>query len=139
MCRAVARDTTATYDLSVETIATDTGDLTSISNDLAALGSEVASSETHTSHYTRPGARFEYESERRILEIYDGLYYCGYSIIGHPVAFITSYMVRKAQFTYVTDGTVDSMSDLLAPNVERDSVCPQPGSITSGTRSVGAA
>ena len=54
---------TSTRNLFVEAVATDTRDLTSISNDLAVLGFEVESSEIVTNHYTRPWAHFEYDHE----------------------------------------------------------------------------
>jgi len=54
---------TSTRNLYVEAVATDTGDLTSISNTLAALGFQVESSEIVTEHYTRPWAHFEYDHE----------------------------------------------------------------------------
>ena len=54
---------TSTRNLYVEAVATDTGDLTGISNNLAALGFEVESSEIVTDHYTRPWAHFEYDLE----------------------------------------------------------------------------
>jgi DNA-binding Lrp family transcriptional regulator len=54
---------TSTRNLFVEAIATDTKDLTTISNDLAALGFEIESSEILTNHHTRPWAHFEYDSD----------------------------------------------------------------------------
>jgi DNA-binding Lrp family transcriptional regulator len=53
---------TSTRNLYIETVATDTRDLTTISNELAALGFEVESSEIITNHYTRPWAHFEYDT-----------------------------------------------------------------------------
>ena len=52
---------TSTRNLFVEAVATDTRDLTDISNQLAALGFEIESSEIITNHYTRPWAHFEYD------------------------------------------------------------------------------
>jgi DNA-binding Lrp family transcriptional regulator len=54
---------TSTHNLYVEAVATDTRDLTAISNDLAALGFDVESSEIITNHYTRPWAHFEYDTD----------------------------------------------------------------------------
>ena len=54
---------TSTRNLYVEAVATDTEDLTSISNDLARLGVAIESSEILTSHYTRPWAHFEYDED----------------------------------------------------------------------------
>ena len=54
---------TSTRNLFVEAVATDTKDLTSISNDLSALGFTIESSEILTNHYTRPWAHFEYDGE----------------------------------------------------------------------------
>ncbi|MFB6188309.1 MAG: Lrp/AsnC family transcriptional regulator [Halapricum sp.] len=52
---------TSTRNLFVEAVATDTQDLSSISNGLAKLGFEIESSEILTNHYTRPWAHFEYD------------------------------------------------------------------------------
>jgi len=52
---------TSTRNLYVEAVATDTADLTGISNELADLGFEIESSEILTNHYTRPWAHFEFE------------------------------------------------------------------------------
>ncbi len=46
----------------IEAIATDTKDLTVITNGLTELGFEVVSSEIITNNYARPWANFEYES-----------------------------------------------------------------------------
>lgn len=54
---------TSTHNLYVETVAIDTQDLTEIANELTVLGFEIDSSEILTSHYTRPWAHFEYDSE----------------------------------------------------------------------------
>jgi DNA-binding Lrp family transcriptional regulator len=53
---------TSMRNLFVEAVATDTQDLTTISNDLAELGFTIESSEILTNHYTRPWAHFEYDS-----------------------------------------------------------------------------
>jgi len=55
---------TSTRNLYVEAVVTDTRDLTEISDELAALGFEIESSEILTNHYTRPWAHFEFDSER---------------------------------------------------------------------------
>jgi DNA-binding Lrp family transcriptional regulator len=54
---------TSTHNLYVEAVATDTRDLTTISNELAELGFEIESSEIITNHYTRPWAHFEYDGD----------------------------------------------------------------------------
>ena len=54
---------TSRRNLHVETVATDTKDLTQITNQLTALGFEVVSSEIMTNYYYRPWATFEYESD----------------------------------------------------------------------------
>ena len=54
---------TSRRNLHVETVATDTKDLTQITNQLTALGFEVVSSEIMTNYYSRPWAKFEYESD----------------------------------------------------------------------------
>lgn len=53
---------TSRRNLHVETVATDTKDLTEITNQLTALGFEVISSEILTNYYSRPWAKFEYEN-----------------------------------------------------------------------------
>ncbi|WP_435347870.1 Lrp/AsnC family transcriptional regulator [Haloarchaeobius sp. HRN-SO-5] len=53
---------TSTRNIYVEVVAVDTRDLTEITNDLAAVGFEIVSSEIVTNHYTRPWAEFD-ESE----------------------------------------------------------------------------
>ncbi|MDS0281606.1 Lrp/AsnC family transcriptional regulator [Haloarcula onubensis] len=50
---------TSSRNIYVEVIATDTRDLTDITNDLASMGFEITSSEIVTNHYTRPWAEFE--------------------------------------------------------------------------------
>jgi len=54
---------TNTRNIYVEVVAVDTGDLTQITNELATMGFEVVSSEIITNHYTRPWAKFEFETE----------------------------------------------------------------------------
>jgi hypothetical protein len=54
---------TSSRNLYVEAVATDTRDLTTISNELAALGFEVETSEIITNHYTRPWVHFEYDPD----------------------------------------------------------------------------
>lgn len=54
---------TSTRNIYVEVVATDTRDLTTITNDLATMGFEVVSSEIITNHYTRPWAEFEFEDD----------------------------------------------------------------------------
>jgi len=54
---------TSTRNIYVEVVATDTRDLTEITNELTTLGFSVDSSEIITNHYTRPWAEFEFESE----------------------------------------------------------------------------
>jgi Lrp/AsnC family leucine-responsive transcriptional regulator len=51
---------TSARNLYVEVVATDTRDLTAITNDLTALGLDVMSSEIVTSHRVRPWAEFEF-------------------------------------------------------------------------------
>ena len=53
---------TSKRNIYVEVVATDTRDLTEISNELASIGFSVESSEIITNHYTRPWAEFEFES-----------------------------------------------------------------------------
>lgn len=53
---------TSRNNLHVETVATDTKDLTAITNRLTSLGFEVVSSEIMTNYYARPWANFEYDS-----------------------------------------------------------------------------
>jgi Lrp/AsnC family leucine-responsive transcriptional regulator len=52
---------TSVRNLYVEVVATDTRDLTTITNDLTALDLEVVSSEIITSHRVRPWAEFEFQ------------------------------------------------------------------------------
>jgi len=54
---------TSKRNLYVEAVATDTADLTSITNDLAEQGFEIESSEIIASHHVRPWGHFEYEHE----------------------------------------------------------------------------
>ncbi len=54
---------TSKRNIYVEVVATDTRDLTEISNDLAKMGFSVESSEIITNHYTRPWAEFEFEND----------------------------------------------------------------------------
>lgn len=54
---------TSQRNIYVEVVATDTRDLTKITNELSSLGFEIVSSEIITNHYTRPWAEFEFESE----------------------------------------------------------------------------
>lgn len=55
---------TTERNLYVEVVATDTADLTDISNDLADLGFAIVSSEIVSSHHVRPWAHFEYDQLR---------------------------------------------------------------------------
>lgn len=50
---------TSTHNIYIEVIATDTQDLTKISNDLASVGFNIDSSEIVTNQYIRPWAEFE--------------------------------------------------------------------------------
>ncbi|WP_435345980.1 Lrp/AsnC family transcriptional regulator [Haloarchaeobius sp. HRN-SO-5] len=52
---------TSTRNIYVEVVAVDTRDLTEITNDLAAMGFEIVSSEIVTNHYIRPWAEFEFD------------------------------------------------------------------------------
>lgn len=52
---------TSTRNIYVEVVATNTRDLTEITNDLARMGFEIVSSEIVTNHYTRPWAEFEFD------------------------------------------------------------------------------
>jgi len=54
---------TSKRNIYVEVVATDTRDLTEISNELAKTGFSVESSEIITNHYTRPWAEFEFEND----------------------------------------------------------------------------
>jgi DNA-binding Lrp family transcriptional regulator len=51
---------TGVRNLFVEAVATDTGDLTVVSNELSRLGFEIETSEILTNHYTRPWAHFDF-------------------------------------------------------------------------------
>jgi DNA-binding Lrp family transcriptional regulator len=53
---------TSTRNLYVEVVATDTRDLTVITNELTGMNLEVVSSEIITSHRVKPWGEFEYES-----------------------------------------------------------------------------
>jgi DNA-binding Lrp family transcriptional regulator len=55
---------TSKRNIHVEVIATDTRDMTRITNDLSKMGFEIDSSEIMTNHYTRPWSEFEYDDER---------------------------------------------------------------------------
>ena len=60
---------TSTRNLYIEAIAVDTNDLTLISNDLAANGFTVESSEIIANHYTCPWAHFEYDQDNKSTNI----------------------------------------------------------------------
>lgn len=51
---------TSKRNIYVEVVATDTRDLTEITNSLTKMGFSVESSEIITNHYTRPWAEFEF-------------------------------------------------------------------------------
>ena len=51
---------TSAANLYVEVVATDTHDLTEITNNLSSMGFEIDSSEIVTNHYIRPWAEFEF-------------------------------------------------------------------------------
>ncbi|KAB1194499.1 AsnC family transcriptional regulator [Haloferax sp. MBLA0076] len=53
---------TSTRNLYIETVATDTRNLTTITNKLASMELEVLSSEIITSHHVRPWAEFEFQT-----------------------------------------------------------------------------
>ncbi|WP_411967998.1 Lrp/AsnC family transcriptional regulator [Haloferax sp. YSSS75] len=53
---------TSTRNLYIEVVATDTRNLTTITNELAAMELEVLSSEIITSHRVRPWAEFEFQT-----------------------------------------------------------------------------
>ncbi|SDK03610.1 Lrp/AsnC family transcriptional regulator [Natronorubrum texcoconense] len=53
---------TSKRNIYVEVVATDTRDLTDITNDLSSQGFTVESTEIITSHYTRPWGEFESNS-----------------------------------------------------------------------------
>jgi DNA-binding Lrp family transcriptional regulator len=52
---------TSERNIYVEVVATDTRDLTEITNDLSTMGFDVVSSEIVTNHYTRPWTEFEFD------------------------------------------------------------------------------
>lgn len=52
---------TSMRNIYIEVVATDTQDLTEITNDLASMGFEIESSEIITNHYTRPWAEFAFK------------------------------------------------------------------------------
>ena len=52
---------TSMRNLFIEAVATDTRDLTAITNELTGLGFQVESSEIITKHHTRPWAHFEFD------------------------------------------------------------------------------
>ena len=54
---------TSKRNIYVEVVATDTRNLTEITNELASTGFSVESSEIITNHYTRPWAKFEFEDD----------------------------------------------------------------------------
>ncbi|SDD41331.1 Lrp/AsnC family transcriptional regulator [Natrinema hispanicum] len=54
---------TSTHNIYVEVVATDTRDLTEITNNLASMGFSIESSEIVTNHHTRPWAEFEFEGD----------------------------------------------------------------------------
>ena len=54
---------TSTHNIYVEVVATDTRDLTEITNTLASMGFSIESSEIVTNHYTRPWAEFEFDGD----------------------------------------------------------------------------
>ena len=57
---------TSTRNIYIEVVATNTRDLTEISNNLASMGFSIESSEILTNHYTRPWAEFEFEFEFQV-------------------------------------------------------------------------
>ena len=59
---------TSTHNLYVEAVATDTQDLTTISNELTSTGFEIDSSEIIANHYTRPWAHFEYDGDSESMD-----------------------------------------------------------------------
>lgn len=52
---------TSKENIHVEAVATDTKNLTRITNDLSERGFDIESSEIMTNHYTRPWTHFEFE------------------------------------------------------------------------------
>ena len=54
---------TSRRNIHVEVVATDTRDLTAISNELDSMGFSVETSEILTNHYTRPWTEFEFETD----------------------------------------------------------------------------
>ncbi|EMA42956.1 Lrp/AsnC family transcriptional regulator [Halobiforma nitratireducens] len=52
---------TSKRNIYVEVVATDTRDLTEITNEFTSIGFSIESSEIITNHYTRPWAEFEFE------------------------------------------------------------------------------
>ena len=56
---------TTERNLYIEVVATDTADLTEISNALADLGFSIVSSEIISSHHIRSWAHFEYDQSER--------------------------------------------------------------------------
>ncbi|TYL35935.1 transcriptional regulator [Natronococcus pandeyae] len=54
---------TSKRNIYIEVVATDTRDLTKITNELASMGFSVESSEIITNHYTRPWTEFEFEKD----------------------------------------------------------------------------
>ncbi|MFB6202233.1 MAG: Lrp/AsnC family transcriptional regulator [Halorhabdus sp.] len=53
---------TSQRNIYVEVVATDTGDLTAITSELASLGFEIDASEIIANHYTRPWAEFDIDA-----------------------------------------------------------------------------
>jgi len=56
---------TSTRNIYIEVVATDTRDLTDITNELSGMGFEVVASEIVTNHYVRPWAEFEFDNDGR--------------------------------------------------------------------------
>jgi len=54
---------TSKRNIYIEVVATDTRDLTEITNNLSSRGFTVESTEIITNHYTRPWGEFEFEEE----------------------------------------------------------------------------
>ncbi|WP_343162660.1 Lrp/AsnC family transcriptional regulator [Natronolimnobius sp. AArcel1] len=54
---------TSKRNIYVEVVATDTQDLTEITNEFTTTGFSIESSEIITNHYTRPWAEFEFDDE----------------------------------------------------------------------------
>jgi DNA-binding Lrp family transcriptional regulator len=54
---------TSNHNIHVEVVATDTRDMTRITNALSSMGFDIDSSEIMTNHYTRPWSEFEFEDK----------------------------------------------------------------------------